>query len=326
MGGGGSGGPTQTTSTVTNSNLPEYARPYYEDLMNRTGGVAQRPYESYTGPRIQGFNNDQSTAFSMTRDIAGQGTPDLDTARGVTGTATSAALGTTGYQSSNINTPMWDGSQASNYMDPYMTQVVDRQKQAAVRDFNEGQSARDDPAIRSGAFGGYRDRIAGAVAQRGLANRLADIEATGDQSAYENAQQQFERDRAAGFTTAATNESNRRSAAGVQQQGAALGLQGATTYGGLASTEQGLGLQAASALGQAGQQQQQLGQQSLDTAYNDFVNQRDYERQNLNWYSSILRGVPVSAQSEVVQNQNINPMNQYAGLGIAALGAARNFA
>ena len=35
MGGGGGGGPTE--STVTQTNLPEYAEPYYRDLLARTG-------------------------------------------------------------------------------------------------------------------------------------------------------------------------------------------------------------------------------------------------------------------------------------------------
>ena len=36
-GGGGSSSPQQVTQTT--SNLPEYAKPYFEDLMNRTAGV-----------------------------------------------------------------------------------------------------------------------------------------------------------------------------------------------------------------------------------------------------------------------------------------------
>ena len=37
MSGGGGGGPTHTTSEVTQSQLPAYAEPYYKDLLARTG-------------------------------------------------------------------------------------------------------------------------------------------------------------------------------------------------------------------------------------------------------------------------------------------------
>lgn len=324
MGGGGKAAPAPTNQTVTQTNLPEYARPYFENLLNRTEEVSNRPYEGYTGARIADFTGDQQTAFNMTRNMAAEGSPDIDTARGVAGASTMAALGTTGYRANQIGVDrQFDQGNADQYMSPYMQNVISRAQEGARREFREGQAGRDDPAIRQGAYGGYRHAIAEGVAQRGLDDRLADIEARGLQQAYENSQQQFERDRAAGFTTDATNESNRRLAAGVQQQGAALGFQGAQTFGNLAGADQSLEMQRIQALQGIGAQQQQLYQSAMDTAYQDFINQRDFERQQLNFYSGILRGVPVSAQSEVSQYSNPNPTNQLLGLGVAGLGAYR---
>ena len=64
------------------------------------------------------------------------------------------------------------------------------------------------------------------------------------------------------------------------------------------------------------------GQQALDAAYQNFVNQRDYPKSQLNFYSGILHGVPVSANSDV---QTTTPapstLGQLAGLGIAGAGA-----
>jgi hypothetical protein len=199
------------------------------------------------------------------------------------------------------------------------------QENEHVVDFREGQAGRDDAAIRQGAFGGYRQAIAQGVAERGLSDRFANIEAEGRQAAFSNAQQQFERDRAAGFTADATNESNRARAAGVQQQGAALGLQGADSFSRLAAADQGLAFQRGEALQKIGQQQQGLEQQRYDLAASDFANQRDFGRQQLNFYSGILRGVPVTAQSEVSRYDNPNPMNQLLGGGVAALGAYNQY-
>jgi len=69
-----------------------------------------------------------------------------------------------------------------------------------------------------------------------------------------------------------------------------------------------------------GDEQQQYSQSQLDIAYNDFVNQRDAERQNLQFLSSILRGVPISANQDVKQFESGNPLAGAAGLaGIASL-------
>jgi hypothetical protein len=69
-------------------------------------------------------------------------------------------------------------------------------------------------------------------------------------------------------------------------------------------------------------------QAGMDMAYQDFLNQRDYDRQNLNWMSGILRGVPVSANSNVTGYQYQAPpnqMSQVAGLGLGAAGLAKMF-
>ena len=105
--------------------------------------------------------------------------------------------------------------------------------------------------------------------------------------------------------------------------GAGLGLQAGTGLGQLGAMRQGLTLQQAQALQQQGGVQQGQEQKALDTAYQDFLNQRDFDKQQINFMSSIMRGIPV--QPQTVQNQyaNPNPFAQFAGLGIAGLGLMR---
>jgi hypothetical protein len=104
------------------------------------------------------------------------------------------------------------------YMSPYMQNAVDYQKSEAIRDFNIGQQAQKARAVGSGAFGGSRQAIAEAEAQRNLSTQLGGIQATGTQKAFEDAQRQ-------------------------QQFGAQLGLQGLQAgYGGLGLGMQGAGV------------------------------------------------------------------------------------
>jgi hypothetical protein len=97
-----------------------------------------------------------------------------------------------------------------------MQNVVDTQKQAALRDFQVAQPMRQAQAVAKGAFGGSRQALIDAEAQRNLNTQLQGIQASGSQKAFEDAQRQ-------------------------QQFGANLGLQGLQAgYGGL-----GLGIQGA---------------------------------------------------------------------------------
>jgi hypothetical protein len=112
--------------------------------------------------------------------------------------------------------------------------------------------------------------------------------------------------------------------AGIGIQGLQTGLQGQQLLGQLGAQQQGLAMDRLKALQAMGQQQQALGQQGIDTAYQDFINQRDYGRNNLSFMSGILRGLNVQPESNVIQyQQQPNAMSSAIGSGISALGLAK---
>ena len=57
MGGGGGGGPSNSTQTGTtySSNLPEYAKPYYEELLKQTGKQVYSTDDAGYVTGVQGF-------------------------------------------------------------------------------------------------------------------------------------------------------------------------------------------------------------------------------------------------------------------------------
>lgn len=102
------------------------------------------------------------------------------------------------------------------------------------------------------------------------------------------------------------------------QMAAGLGNQYAA-LGGQQQEMVGRGLDALLKGGSLRQDQQQRG---LDMAYSDFVNQRDYDRQQITWLNNIMRGMPVNPVSEVTTtNPGPSAIGQIAGTGLAALGA-----
>jgi len=245
--------------------------------------------------------------------------------------------------------------QAQQYMSPYMQNVMDVQKREAVRDAQRGQLVQDLGAARQGTYGGSRQLLAGLERERQLGQRLGDIQATGQQAAYESAQAQFERDRAAQMQTA---QQNLAAQLGVQELGTQAGLQAMQGNQQAALEAQRLGEQSrqfgssqglaglaqagqmAQTLGNLGQYQQQadiqrlnmmqqaaglpqaLEQQRLDQFYADFLRQRDYPQETLGFYSNVIRGLPAGSQtSQITYRQPTNPLSYLTGgLGTLAAG------
>jgi hypothetical protein len=114
------------------------------------------------------------------------------------------------------------GVQAQQYMSPFAEAVMEPQKREAIRSAKQSQLVQDLGAARQGTYGGSRQLLAGLERERNLGQQLGDIDARGRQAAFENAQQQFERDRAAGMTA---GRENLQAALGQQQLGVTTGLQ-----------------------------------------------------------------------------------------------------
>lgn len=329
MNGGGKGGgaqqPTSTTSTVNQSNLPEYARPYYESILNRSQQVSNDPYVPYGGERIAPFNQTQAQAFGLAESNVGQWRPQVNAA----GNSINQADFNPQQVTNTFQAGQWtDPGVAQSYMSPYMQNVVDIGKREATRDFNVQQTGRDTAATQAGAFGGYRHGIVDAEAGRNLNQQLQDIQATGQQQAYQTGLGAFNQDRNA---LAQESQLGMQAAGANNQYGLQAGqldLSRGQAQAGLGQLMQQMGQSDVSNLLNIGNMQNAQTQAGMDMAYQDFLNQRDYDRQNLNWMSGILRGVPVSANSNVTGYQYQAPpnqMSQVAGLGLGAAGLAKMF-
>ena len=294
--GGGGGQAQPTKQTVNQSSLPEYAQPYYERLMDRTEAESNQPYVAYEGQRIADMDPYTQTGLDNTAAQAQAGAP-----------GEIAAAGGTAQNVANYRAESFPG-QAQAYMDPYTQNVLGAQEQMLQRRFNEQQGARNAQAVEAGAFGGSRQAIADQMAQRDMNEQANLMQKEGLQQAYMTGADIFSRD-----------EKARQGAAG-------LGLGAAEQLGTLGGMQQQMGFERQDQLMKAGAMQQGQTQAGLDLAYQDFINQRDQPRQQLNFYSSILRGVPISAQSEVsTYEAPPNPYSQMLGLGLGAAGLYKTF-
>ena len=305
--------------------------PYAERLLGRAEAMFEDPYMQYQGERFAQFTPMQQQAFAGAQAM--EAAPQLRDASAMAGQAGLQALAYNQYkpgQFGNFYQPVQSyqptaftapgvaaqdlqryqmgpaervrtqsfarPGAAESFMSPYMQSVVDVQQREAQRQADIAATARGQKYARAGAFGGARQAIENAEAQRNLATQMGGIQAQGLQQAYQQAQQQFNAEQAARLQAQQANQQagltvggqNLAAALGVQQLGAQQGLQAQLAnqqaqmqaqqqaeqsrqfgYGQLMQ-QAGLGAQYGQAAAQLGEQSRQygagLGLQGLQTA------------------------------------------------------------
>ena len=319
-GGGSSSQPADTTQTTTQE-LPEWARGYAKDTLAKASAltdISKNPYQVYGADRIAGFQPMQQQAFQGAANM--QPSAQLGLGTGIAGAAGIDALNTN-YQGGNFQGGQFDSQAAQQYMSPYSQNVVDYQKSQALRDFQIAQPMRNAQAVSSGAFGGSRGAIMDAEAQRTLNSQLQGIEATGQQNAFQNAQQQYNADQARRLQAQGMGEQSRQYGAGLGMQGLQTGLQSASTLGQLGQTQYGQQMGINQLQNQYGTQQQQQAQRPLDMAYQDFMNQQNYPYKQLGFMSDMIRGLPLGQQSTAqVYQAPPSALQTVGALGLGAYG------
>jgi hypothetical protein len=324
--GGGSGGGGQPTQTTTQTaNIPEYARPYVENMLQSTQKqiynedmTGFRPYQPYsTNPNdyVAGFSPLQQQSQKA---VANLRTPDQygagSSLAGMSGLGSLGIAGQAAGAGQQYNQMAQDPRSIQGFMSPYMQNVVDYQKSQAVRDYDIGQQGLRAQAARSGAFGGSRQAIQESESQRALGSQLQGIAATGSQQAFQNAQQ-------------------------AQQFGANLGMQGygaalqglgqanqaAGTLGQLGTQQLGAQTNIAQLQSQAGAQQQAQEQQKINQSIQDYATAQQYPYMQLGIMNAMLRGLPLQSSTTQMYQAQPSTGQQLLGYGLGALGAYKAF-
>ena len=300
------GKPPPNTTTTSVTGLPQWLSDYAQQIVGQGAAVAAQPYQAYQGPRLAGLNADQIKGFDVTRGSIGQAPGAIQQAQGQPGALTAAQP----YIDSASQTLPGN---IDKYMDPYISNVVDYAGTLANRQLNEkflpsvsnyfganGSSGSRSTQMRKTVDQGVRDLTEG-LQQQGLAALS---------QGYQTAGQQFQADQSRLGTLgqlAGTFASN--------QRGQNADLAGALQKAVAGDTE---------ALEGIGATQQADTQKSLDLAYNDFQQQRDYPKEQLGWLTQLLSGNPASAataRTTTGPGNNFQPSTA-ATLGSAATGIA----
>ena len=227
----------------TEESLSSWAAPYVTDILAKGKALANQPYQAYTGPLTAGQSDLQTKAF---QGIAGLTVP----------TAQMGAFTPTSFTS---------GTTATDYMNPYLQASLEPQLAEAQRQAQIQQRQNASRLSRAGAYGGSRQAIMNAETQRSLLNNLSGITATGYNTAFDKAQDQFntEQDR----LRTAQQDNNR--------------------YG-LLALDQMLNF---------GDKQRGIESEGVAADYAQFKEERDFPYKQVNYQKALLDGLPVQKQT-----------------------------
>ena len=259
--GGGSSKPA-TQQVVQTSKLPEEISPFAKDILERAQAEFERRtaegYTPYEGATIAPFTPDEEAAQAGIKSLVGTSRPLQEEALAIT------------RQQQQQFTP----EVAEQFMSPYQRAVTDIEKREAQRVFERDIMPQiEAQAVAAGGMSGLGTRAAlqASEAQRNQAQLLADIEAKGLQSAFQDARMAFEQQKAR----------ERAQASDIFSAGPAMFTSGLAEQG---------------ALQTVGEQQRDLAQSALDEEYFKFLEEQAFPQERLAEYSGFVYGNPLLQQ------------------------------
>ena len=281
-----------------------------------------KPYSNNMNDYVAGFSplQEQVQYNAANMQVPGQ----YNQATGLTGMSGMGALGTAQSAenmggdflraTSNVLDPKtgkYDtSSSVGSFMSPYMQNVVDVQNEAAQRQADMARNQRNAQATKAGAFGGSRQAIENAEANRSLQSLMNNNQLQGQQAAYQGALQNMQYGAGLGMQGLNTAQQGYGMAG---QAGASLANIGSQQFG----AQQGiLGLQ-----NTIGKQQQEQEQQKIAQSIQNYSNQQQAPMQAYNQYNALLRGYAIPGMSTTQYQAAPSMTSQIAGLGTAAAGA-----
>jgi hypothetical protein len=352
---------TQTVQTV--SDIPKALEPFYTEKdtgliprgvseIFRSFGDRYAPVQGYMGERqIADMSQFQKDVGERLRNMQIPGQFGLATEAGQQSAAglqalmgTQARMGVAAPELTQFQLDparQFTGAESQQYMSPYIQGVVDVQQRKAIDAARQAQLGQNLAAARQGTYGGARQALLQGQRESGLRTQLGDIQAQGLQSAFDQAQQQFERDRAAQM---GIGQQNLAAALGVQQLGAGQSLeaqranqaaalqaagqrqQAATGLGQLAQTFGGLGTQQLAGelditktMGAYGDLERAIAQQKRDAERSYLMQQAEYGLGQVGDLSNLLRGIPMTDTTQQVSTPPPSFASQLTGLGLTGI-------
>lgn len=335
--------PSSPTSQQTQTSTPSiqpWAQPYISDYLNKAQSLIanQQTPELLGQSYVDAKNLQLPGGFASGASLAqagGQGA--LSTAPialgygqrgaeyGQQGTKygeMGSAMGQVAARAGDLYAQQATSPQAMQaYMSPYMQDVVDYQKQQAIRDFAKQTPALQAQAVGQGAYGGSRQAIVQAEANRALNSQLQGIEALGRQQAFQQAQQAQQFGANLGLQGQQVGMQGQQlglAGLGTAMQGQQLGLAG---VGGAQAGYAGA-TQAGGTLGNIAAQEAQARLAALQLKNQFGMQQQMWPYQQLQFQQGLMQNLPFTSTTTTGQGYQSgpSPVSQIGGTVLGAYG------
>jgi hypothetical protein len=292
---GGSPPPAPASTQVVRSEIPEFFRPFLEDIFRRSSAISE---EAYIPPPERGRLQEVGEETLAPIDPAQQAALDRLKSTEMAETGVSAVRAGQGLTLSGGE--RIGGEQIREAMNPFQQAVTDIAVREELRRAAPQRQALQAQAARAGAFGGSRGALLEAEFERNLGQRLADIQTTGGAAAFDRATQRLEQER--------------QRQIGAGQALAGLGAQEASVL------SAGVGRQLS-----AGEAQRGLQTEAIGRGLEEFQREVDYPKQQIGFYSGILRGYQPPMNTYQTVSTPFSPTQQILGQAAAAGAIGKGF-
>jgi len=272
---GTSGSSVGTTSSTTipsqgssvAEGLSTWAGPYVTNYLGKGEALSNTPYQAYKGPLTAGASSLQTQQFGGLSNLA-----------------------KTGFTPGQFDYQGFDANAAQKYMNPYTKAALDPQIAELNRQGQINNVQNQYQARKQGGYGGSGAVLAQTENQRNTLDKVQSALGQGYNTAYNNAQQQFNADQNRQLETQRGNEANRQFSANY-------------------------GLSNLQALGTAGATQRDITNQGIAADKAQFEEARDFPYKQVQFQKSLLSGVPIqTTDTTQMQSQIGDIANKIAGL------------
>ena len=303
------------------SSVSEIDRPtheFRENIYDSATGVMGQEYQSYgdaTGTMTDsagltegqtGYDATSATSVGGNDRFADASDDTLDAQTGIrslqgTGQTAYGEAGAVGKDVSGYSAEQVKGGNflagqgVDQYMNPHTKNVINANTDQAMKAMQMGRNQLGAQAQMAGAGMGSRSAIEKGVMAGEVMNNLNQQNYNALNQSYADASGQKRQDMAMNQASQQANQQAGLDAQRVRLQGA--GAQVSATDAG-----RGAGYQDASALSQVGADIEGRDQNDKDFAYDQYMEERDWDRNNVSFGSNVLSGAPI----ETTTTQN-NP-------------------
>jgi hypothetical protein len=271
--------PSQGTSSA--EGLSQWAGPYVSNYLGKGEALANAPYQAYQGPLTAGTSALQNQQFAGLSNVA-----------------------KTGFTPGQLNYQGFNADAAKQYMNPYTQAALDPQIAELNRQGQINNIQNQYQARKQGGYGSSGAVLAQTENQRNTLDKVQEALGQGYNTAYNNAQQQFNADQNRQLQTGQANEANRQFSANY-------------------------GLQTLQNLGQAGATQRDITNQGIAADKAQFEEARDYPYKQVQFQKSLISGLPITTTDNTRMQSEISDIaNKISGLAtiyqsLASLGQTR---